>query len=81
IIFGKEKEGKNKNRYKENLGEIIWNKRNPKGDSKAVAIQHEYVLTWTKDFKKFKQSNNFVKLKDNAGKMMKKASNIFEKVQ
>lgn len=61
-----------------NLGEIVWNKRNPKGDSKAVATQHEYILSWTKDFEQFKQSNNFVKLKENAEQMLNKASDLYK---
>ena len=26
------------------LGQIIWNKLNPKGDANGVAVQHEYIL-------------------------------------
>lgn len=64
-----------------NLGEIVWNKRNPKGDSKAVATQHEYVLAWTKDFERFKQSNGFVRRKENAARMLDEAADLYAKVE
>lgn len=64
-----------------NLGEIVWDKKNPKGDSRAVATQHEYILSWTNDKEKFDEKNSFVKPKKNAERMMDKASELFQKVE
>ena len=30
------------------LGTIIWDKRNPKGDTKKISYQHEYILAYAK---------------------------------
>ena len=32
-----------------NLGLIVWNKMNPKGDAKNVAVMHEYILVFCKN--------------------------------
>ena len=64
-----------------NLGEIIWNKKNPKGDAKAVATQHEYIFGWTNDFDDFKKQNKFIKLKENAEMILNKASNLYNKFE
>ena len=40
------------------LGQIIWNKLNPKGDSNGVAVQHEYILIYCKNKELFKESPN-----------------------
>lgn len=37
-VFGKDND----------LGTIVWDKRNPKGDSKGIAYQHEYILAYAK---------------------------------
>lgn len=63
-----------------NLGKIIWDKRNPKGDSTGIAYQHEVILVYAKD-KHFLLSKKEVKRpKANAEKMLKKASEIFSKI-
>ena len=31
------------------LGTIVWDKRNPKGDAHGIAMQHEYILAYAKD--------------------------------
>lgn len=36
-----------------NLGTIVWNKLNPKGDSHSVAVMHEYVLIFCKNRSEF----------------------------
>lgn len=30
------------------LGTIVWDKRNPKGDAKGISYQHEYILVYAK---------------------------------
>ena len=36
-----------------NLGEIVWDKGNPKGDATGVASQHEYILAYAKNAENF----------------------------
>lgn len=63
-----------------NLGKIIWDKRNPKGDSTGIAYQHEVILVFAKD-KGFLLSEKEIKRpKANAEKMLKKASELFAKL-
>lgn len=63
-----------------NLGTIIWNKKNPKGDSKGVSIMHEYVLCYAKNKEKFLSLPNVLKRKKpNAVSMLKKAKSLFNK--
>lgn len=31
------------------LGTIVWDKRNPKGDAKGISYQHEYILVYAKN--------------------------------
>ena len=61
------------------LGSIVWDKRNPKGDSKGVAYQHENILVYAKDKYAFTESNKFLRLKKNAITMLNKAEEIFKK--
>lgn len=63
-----------------NLGKIIWDKRNPKGDSTGIAYQHEVLLVYAKD-KDFLLSKTEIKRpKANAEKMLKKAADLFAKL-
>ena len=39
--------------YDNNLGTIIWDKRNPKGSVIGIAYQHESILVYCKDITKF----------------------------
>ena len=55
------------------LGQIIWNKLNPKGDANAVAIQHEYILLYCKNKEAFNSSpNHLMREKPNALKIINK---------
>ncbi|MBD0403679.1 site-specific DNA-methyltransferase [Flammeovirga sp. EKP202] len=64
--------------YGENnrLGTIVWDKRNPKGDSKGIAYQHESILLYCKDIHEFKKKNAFKRVKENAGKIIAKANEL-----
>ncbi len=62
------------------IGEIIWDKRNPKGDSGAVSYQHESVLIFAKDIQQFREKNELTVPKKNAAMMLKKASHYFSLV-
>ncbi|RXW42160.1 site-specific DNA-methyltransferase [Enterococcus faecium] len=61
-------------------GTIIWDKRNPKGDSKGVAMQHEYVIVVAKSLEIFSSKNEFKRLKKNADGMLRKAKQIINKI-
>lgn len=61
-------------------GTIVWDKRNPKGDTKGVAMQHEYVLVVTKNLDSFSLTTEFKRKKKNADLMLKKATQIFKKL-
>lgn len=61
-------------------GTIIWDKRNPKGDSKGVAMQHEYVIVVAKSLEIFSSKNEFKRLKKNAENMLRKAKQIINKI-
>lgn len=63
------------------LGQIIWNKLNPKGDANAVAIQHEYILLYCKNKEAFNSSpNHLMREKPNALKIINKAKSLFSKI-
>lgn len=61
-------------------GIIIWDKRNPKGNSKGVAMQHEYVIVVAKSLEIFSSKNEFKRLKKNAEGMLRKAKQIINKI-
>lgn len=62
------------------LGTIIWDKRNPKGDAKGVSYQHEYMVLFAKNKEVFFTSCEMLRPKKNAEAMIKKAEQIFKKV-
>ncbi|EYB57584.1 site-specific DNA-methyltransferase [Escherichia coli] len=64
---------------KNNLGTIVWDKRNPKGDATGVAQQHELICIYCKDREFFKITCEFQRPKENAGKMLAKAKQILSK--
>lgn len=63
---------------KNNLGTIVWDKRNPKGDSKGVAQQHELISIYCKNFENFKKANDFKRSKENANKMIEKVKQLIK---
>lgn len=64
---------------KNNLGTIVWDKRNPKGDAIGVAQQHELICIYCKDREFFKEACDFQRPKENAGRMLAKAKQILAK--
>ena len=64
---------------KNNLGTIVWDKRNPKGDATGVAQQHELICIYCKDREFFKETCEFQRPKENAGRMLAKAKQIIGK--
>ena len=57
-----------------NLGSIVWDKRNPKGDSTGVAQQHETVMVFCRNREAFTQVADFSRPKPNAQAMLQAAA-------
>jgi len=63
------------------LGQIIYNKQNPKGDAKSVATMHEYVLIYCKNkFEFLQQANVLSRRKPNAMAILNKAKRLYAKL-
>ena len=66
---------------KNNLGRIIWDKRNPKGDSKGVSILNETILIFAKNREEFlKIEGALIRPKPNAQKILDKAKRLYSKL-
>lgn len=64
-----------------NLGTIIWNKMNPKGDAKGVASMHEFIILYAKNKDLFLKSGvTLTREKPNAEAIIRKAKNLFSKL-
>ena len=61
------------------LGTIVWDKRNPKGDAQGISYQHEYILVYAKNKIAFIENNKLQRPKKNAAAILKKASQLFSK--
>ena len=60
------------------LGQIIWNKMNPKGDAHAVSYMHEYILLYCKNRESFMElEDTLIRPKKNAEKMITKGNRLF----
>jgi len=62
------------------LGTIVWDKRNPKGDAKGISYQHEYILVYAKNAYNLTSSCKIQRPKKNAKAMIAKASQLFAKI-
>lgn len=61
------------------LGEMIWNKRNPKGDAKGLAVQHESILWAIRDVRSLSSNGyDLRRPKKNAQKIINKAKKLVE---
>lgn len=61
-----------------NLGLIVWNKMNPKGDAHSVASMHEYILLFCKNKEAFSSwEKSLMRKKPNAEKIIAKAKNLY----
>ena len=60
------------------LGTIVWDKKNPKGDAQKVSYQHESLVIFAKDVDSIRGS--FSVKKDNAQEILKKADFLFSKL-
>lgn len=65
-----------------NLGEIIWNKKNPKGDAQGISTMHETIFCFAKNKEFLFLNNNDVckRKKANAEKMINKAKSLYKKM-
>lgn len=63
------------------LGTIIWDKRNPKGDAKGISYQHEYIVAYAKNKNIFLASCNMQRPKKNAKIIRNKAKSLFSKIE
>lgn len=62
------------------LGTIVWDKRNPKGDARGISYQHEYILVYAKSKINFVTKCKVRRPKKNAKMMLKKAKQLFRKI-
>lgn len=62
------------------LGTIIWDKRNPKGDAKGISYQHEYILVYAKNKVILKEKGKIQRPKKNANAILKKAAQLYDKI-
>lgn len=69
-IFGEENQ----------IGNITWDKGNPKGDSKGIGYQHESILVYAKNKATLLNGNDLIRKKKNAEKLLKKGSDLFKKI-
>jgi len=61
------------------LGKLVWDKRNPKGDAKGVAAQHEYVHFAAQNFLHLKTDEKaFARNKENAEAILLKAKQLIK---
>lgn len=69
-IFGEENQ----------IGNITWDKGNPKGDSKGIGYQHESILVYAKNKATLLNGNDLIRKKKNAERALKKAKDLFKKI-
>ncbi|MCB6992009.1 site-specific DNA-methyltransferase [bacterium 210820-DFI.6.37] len=62
------------------LGTIVWDKRNPKGDARGISYQHEYIVVYAKNKMVFTEKCKMQRPKKNAETIVKKANALFSKV-
>lgn len=62
------------------LGTIVWDKRNPKGDAQGISYQHEYILVYAKNKLEFLQNNKIQRMKKNASVILAKAKQLYSKL-
>lgn len=62
------------------LGTIVWDKRNPKGDAQGISCQHEYILVYAREKETFLANNRLQRPKKNAAAILKKAGQLYAKL-
>ena len=62
------------------LGTIVWDKRNPKGDAKGISYQHEYILVYAKNKVTLTNKCKIQRPKKNASAILEKAAQLYKKI-
>lgn len=62
------------------LGTIVWDKRNPKGDAKGISYQHEYILVYAKNKIVLTEKCKIQRPKKNASAILKKAAQLYRNI-
>lgn len=62
-----------------NLGTIVWDKRNPKGEVAGVAQQHELISIYCKNKNTFAEASYFSRKKENADVMLNKVAALVKR--
>jgi len=62
------------------LGNIIWDKQNPKGDAKSIGYQHENIMLFAKSSEYLFSVSDLRREKPNANQILKKAATLYKKV-
>lgn len=62
------------------LGTIVWDKRNPKGAVRGISYQHEYILAYAKNKIAFSDRCRMLRPKKNAVAIMDKAKQFFDRI-
>ena len=62
------------------LGIIVWDKRNPKGDAHAIAYQHEYIVAFAKNIAVLSEVCEIKRPKKNAQQILDKAKQFFNQI-
>ncbi|MCB5207717.1 site-specific DNA-methyltransferase [Methylovorus mays] len=61
-----------------NLGTVVWDKRNPKGEVVGVGQQHELISIYCKNKDAFAANANLSRKKENAEAMLNKAASLIK---
>ncbi len=62
------------------LGTIVWDKRNPKGDAMGISCQHEYILVYARSRSALTKRCRMQRPKKNAEMILKKAAQLFARI-
>lgn len=62
------------------LGTIVWDKRNPKGDARGISYQHEYILVYARNKTVFLERCRMQRPKKNAQAILQEAERLFEQI-
>lgn len=62
------------------LGVIVWDKRNPKGDARGISCQHEYIAVYARNKAALLEGSRIRRPKKNAAAILKKGAQLFSMV-
>jgi len=61
------------------LGNVVWDKQNPKGDARGIGYQHESIMLFAKNSEYLFSVSDLKREKPNAQLILKKAATFFKK--